>query len=88
MATARFVVSGRVQGVFYRASTREQATGLGIQGHAMNLADGSVEVLASGSDEALAALQQWLAQGPPAASVTSVTRENCDKVPLQGFRCI
>ena len=88
MATARFVVTGRVQGVFYRASTRDQAASLRIQGHAKNLPDGNVEVLAIGSDEALAALQQWLAQGPPAASVISVMREDCEELSLPGFRCI
>lgn len=87
MATARFVVSGRVQGVFYRASTREQAARLGLDGHARNLADGTVEVLASGTDEALAALQCWLQHGPPAAEVDSVRRENVGLAVAPGFRC-
>ena len=58
MPTARFMVSGRVQGVFFRASTREQAVGLGLAGHATNRADGSVEVIASGSTDALDALER------------------------------
>ena len=87
MATARFVVAGRVQGVFYRASTREQAIRLGLDGHARNLADGTVEVLASGTEEALAALQRWLQQGPPAARVESVRREDVGLVVAPGFRC-
>lgn len=87
MTTARFVVTGRVQGVFYRASTRERAVELGIHGLAKNLPDGSVEVVASGSDEALEALQRWLERGPPAASVTSVMREDSDELSVQGFRC-
>ena len=85
MTVARFLVEGRVQGVFFRASTREQALALGITGHAKNLADGRVEVLASGSAEALDALEQWLWQGPPAASVTAVNREDLPERELHGF---
>ena len=48
MAAARFCITGKVQGVFFRASTRKQALRLGLRGYAKNLADGSVEVLAVG----------------------------------------
>ena len=65
-------VSGRVQGVFYRASAREQATRLGLSGYARNLADGRVEVLAVGEPSAVARLIDWLHVGPPAASVNGV----------------
>lgn len=85
MACARFIVRGRVQGVFFRASTREQALKLGISGHAKNLADGSVEVLASGPGQALDALQEWLRQGPPSARVENVTREAMPDQAMQGF---
>ncbi|UGB38845.1 acylphosphatase [Frateuria soli] len=78
MAVARFLVSGRVQGVFYRASTRDQARRLGLTGHACNLPDGCVEVLAYGPAEALDALERWLWQGPPAAEVRSVERTPLD----------
>lgn len=74
MAGACFLVSGRVQGVFYRASTRAQAQPLGLTGHARNLPDGRVEVHAYGSPEALDALERWLWQGPPAAEVEGVER--------------
>ncbi|MCL1498238.1 acylphosphatase [Xanthomonas nasturtii] len=77
MQAARFLVSGVVQGVWYRASTRERAVALGLVGHARNQADGSVEVVAAGSEAALDALQAWLQQGPPAAIVASVTRTPC-----------
>jgi acylphosphatase len=86
MPTARFIVSGRVQGVFYRASTREQAMELDVAGHARNLPDGSVEVLASGSASALDVLEQWLRQGPPAARVDAVVREELPPQPLRGFK--
>lgn len=68
----RFVVSGKVQGVFFRASTRQQALQLSIRGHAKNLPNGSVEVLALGINTAVEALEQWLWQGPPTARVTEV----------------
>jgi acylphosphatase len=75
---ARFVVSGRVQGVFFRASTREQAERLHLRGHARNLADGSVEVLAVGSADAIDALAQWLVHGSAQARVESVQRLAAD----------
>ena len=65
-------MSGRVQGVFYRASTRQRAQDLGCRGYARNLPDGSVEVLAVGEPVAVAALIEWLWKGPPAAHVTDV----------------
>jgi acylphosphatase len=75
---ARFVVSGKVQGVFFRASTREQAGRLQLRGHARNLADGSVDVLAVGSADAVDALGRWLEHGPPRARVDAVQRRLAD----------
>ena len=72
MACRRFSVCGRVQGVFFRASTRDVAAQLGLTGHALNLPDGTVEVLACGSGNAVAELEAWLQDGPPMASVSSV----------------
>ncbi|MCJ7451308.1 MAG: acylphosphatase [Steroidobacteraceae bacterium] len=71
----RCLVAGRVQGVFYRASTRQRAIELGVTGHARNLADGRVEVLACGHPTAVAALCDWLWQGSPASQVTVVEIE-------------
>lgn len=85
MACARFLVNGKVQGVFFRASTREQALRLGIGGHAINLADGDVEVLACGTDEALDELGRWLRHGPPAARVERVTRATLPDRNIEGF---
>jgi len=75
---ARFLVRGKVQGVFFRASTRDQARRLGLRGFARNLADGRVEVLAAGSSEAVDALGRWLEHGPPQARVEEVQREDAD----------
>jgi acylphosphatase len=82
-------VSGRVQGVFYRASTRQKASELGCSGYARNLPDGRVEVLAVGEPEAVHALVQWLWRGSPASEVTAVeveelSLEELDDVPV-GF---
>ena len=85
MPSARFIVSGRVQGVCYRASTREQAVLLGLAGHAKNRSDGCVEVVACGPAEALDALERWLRQGPPAARVEAVSREALPEQELRGF---
>jgi acylphosphatase len=75
MNAVRFFVEGRVQGVFYRASTRDKALALGLRGHARNLSDGRVEVLAAGPGAALDALEAWLWQGPERARVSAVRRE-------------
>jgi acylphosphatase len=85
MPAARFIVSGRVQGVFYRVSARGQALALGVAGHAKNRPDGSVEVLACGTAQALDALERWLRRGPPAARVESVSREDLPEQDLHGF---
>ncbi len=88
MSTARrFTIKGRVQGVFFRDSTRRVAESLGIKGHAINLGDGDVEVFACGAESALDELASWLATGPPMASVTDVMSEAAEWQPLENFRC-
>ena len=68
----RCLVSGKVQGVFYRASAAAAARRLNVTGHAKNLADGRVEVLACGEEKAVEELIAWLWQGPPSAKVQGV----------------
>jgi acylphosphatase len=68
----RCYVSGRVQGVFFRASTRQKAAELGLRGYARNLADGRVEVLVVGEHALTQSLIDWLWQGPPSAHVSNV----------------
>lgn len=89
LVAKKFLVSGRVQGVFFRASTRQKALELALRGYARNLADGRVEVLAIGPDSALDALGKWLWVGPPAARVDEVVEKLLDhrEVPsdLEGF---
>lgn len=81
----RYSVRGRVQGVYFRESTRKVADGLDIVGHAVNLQDGSVEVVAFGSDAALEELEAWLKRGPPLARVTEVSDEIIDGDPPDRF---
>jgi acylphosphatase len=81
----RCVVAGRVQGVFYRAATAEQAARLQVDGWIKNLADGRVEVVVAGSPAAVAALAGWLWQGPPAARVAAVHLEEWDGEVPSGF---
>ena len=81
----RCLVSGRVQGVYYRAATVERAVELGVCGWVKNLPDGRVEVVACGPPDAIAALAGWLWQGPRAAHVGAVQLEPfLDAVPA-GF---
>ncbi|MCP4665645.1 MAG: acylphosphatase [Deltaproteobacteria bacterium] len=68
----RLIVRGRVQGVWFRESTRREALSLGIFGWVRNRPDGTVEVLAEGPEENVKKLVSWCHQGPPAAEVTRV----------------
>jgi len=81
----RCVVSGEVQGVFYRATTQRKARELGVMGWAKNRADGSVEVLACGEEAAVHVLADWLWQGSPPSNVTGVTSEEVTYQPLTTF---
>ena len=68
----RLVITGRVQGVFYRESMRMQAEKLGVTGWVQNRADGAVEAHVQGTPEAVDALVAWAHVGPPAARVNDV----------------
>lgn len=68
-------ITGKVQGVFYRASTAETARKLGIKGWVKNNPDGSVQIAATGTSEQLQALLAWCRQGPSRAEVAQVTWE-------------
>ena len=82
----RFVVSGKVQGVFFRASAAREANRLGLRGHAINLPDGSVEVLAVGSAAAVEEMRRWLERGPPSARVDGVHASAAATAGVTGFR--
>ncbi len=76
---AHAFVTGRVQGVFFRASTQEQAMRLGLGGWGRNLSDGRVEVLVEGKQSDVEQLIQWLWHGPPGADVEKV---EVDTIPI------
>jgi len=78
----RCVVAGRVQGVFFRASTREHALRLGLTGYVRNLADGRVEVLVCGEPDLVGQLREWLRNGPPMAEVTGLA---CEPIAFQNW---
>jgi acylphosphatase len=84
MVCRRCFVSGRVQGVFYRATCVRKATELELTGYARNLADGRVEVLACGEESVVDEFLAWLWQGSPASKVTDVITEHAD--PAEGQR--
>lgn len=84
--TRHLDITGRVQGVFYRASMVQQATRLGLHGWVRNRSDGSVEALVQGPVEAVQALVAWARRGPERARVEAVREtELADAAPLQGF---
>jgi acylphosphatase len=73
--TLRCLITGNVQGVWFRANTKTQADLLGLTGYAKNLADGRVEVLATGERVKIEKLYEWLQHGPELAQVTHISRE-------------
>jgi acylphosphatase len=79
------LVAGRVQGVFFRAATREQAQRLGLTGYARNLPDGRVEILVCGEPDQVGQLREWLRIGPPGARVTGIACEPAAFQNLSGF---
>ena len=76
--TRRFLVLGKVQGVYFRHSTRLEAKRLGLRGVARNLPDGSVEVVAQGEAAAVGELREWLRHGPAQARVDEVRESSAD----------
>ncbi len=82
----RFTIKGRVQGVWFRDSTRKVAESLCITGHAINLSDGNVEVFACGDETAIDQLADWLREGPTMAKVTHVIEDDAAWEDVGGFR--
>lgn len=82
----RVIVSGRVQGVWFRGWTVERATGLGLSGNVRNRRDGSVEAVLSGPSESVEAMLKALWRGPAAARVTGLEATPCNPPARLGFR--
>ena len=81
----RAVVSGRVQGVWYRDTARREAERLGLAGRAVNQADGTVLLEAEGGEAAVDAFLAWAAEGPPRARVDAVTVDAVEPTGQAGF---
>jgi len=73
--TKKVIISGKVQGVFYRLETQKAALQAGVAGYVKNLANGSVEAVFQGPSEAVDQMVAWCHQGPPAARVDQVIDE-------------
>jgi acylphosphatase len=82
----RVIVSGRVQGVFFRDTCQRVASGLGVRGWVRNCPDGTVEVAAEGDRGAVDALLDWCREGPPRASVTNIEVRDEPLAAERGFR--
>ena len=85
MSCERCLVSGRVQGVFFRASTQTRALDLGVTGYARNLPDGRVEVLICGDKHKTKELKDWLWEGPTHAHVDTVECESISDQSLVSY---
>ncbi|KTG10196.1 acylphosphatase [Haloprofundus marisrubri] len=82
---AHVFVTGRVQGVFYRANTRDTARERGVDGWVRNLDDGRVEAVFEGPTDAVESMVEWCETGSPDATVDSVDAEYEDPEGLDGF---
>lgn len=83
-----YFISGKVQGVWFRAGTKEQADQLGVTGWVRNLPDNRVEVLACGEQEKMVVLQEWLKIGPKFAQITDISEEELPYKEYRGFEII
>ncbi len=82
MLTSSITISGNVQGVYFRQSTKEMAIAIGLTGQVQNLADGSVYIVATGSKEQLNRLIDWCRKGPEKARVKEIEIQD---ITLQQF---
>ena len=85
LKTFSIKVAGKVQGVYYRQSTKEKAQQLGVTGTVQNLRNGDVLIMATGTDDQLVQLVNWCRQGPPRAVVTNIQVEVKDTRSFSGF---
>ena len=88
MPAKNIIVTGLVQGVFFRAHIKEQAKKLGITGWVQNRSDGSVEVHAEGRADALQRLEEWCGHGPDAALVEKIESQDISEEQYQTFEIL
>ncbi|MBI3026572.1 acylphosphatase [Candidatus Woesearchaeota archaeon] len=85
MMSLHITVSGRVQGVFFRANIREKAAELGLKGYTKNLNDGNVEVVAEGNEEKIKELIEFIKKGPGIAKVKDIKIKNKEPENFKSF---
>jgi len=88
MKTIRLTITGKVQGVFYRATAKDVADLTGVKGWIRNLPDNNVEITATAAEETLQKFINWCKQGPPKAKVANVIVEELEFQEFNGFRII
>lgn len=88
LQTVLIIVTGKVQGVFYRQATKEKANELGIKGEVRNMIDESVHIIATGTKEQLAQFVEWCRQGSPRANVKNVTIKEIDPRSFDKFSIV
>jgi len=88
MPTIHLIVSGKVQGVFFRATAKDVADEIGITGWVKNAEDGNVEAMAKGTQEQLQKFIDWCKKGPPKAVVTDVKIAPADEQVFDQFNVI
>ncbi|MDB5209085.1 MAG: hypothetical protein JWR72_4160 [Flavisolibacter sp.] len=88
MKTIHLLIKGKVQGVFYRATAKEKASGLKLSGWIKNTRDGHVEAVASGEEDDLQSFIAWCKKGPPGAQVKSVEITETQEKFTEGFLII
>ncbi|PWT75434.1 MAG: acylphosphatase [Bacteroidetes bacterium] len=86
--TVHLTISGKVQGVFFRASAKEKADALGINGWVKNTREGNVEILAGGNEDKMKQFIQWCHQGPRGAFVQKVTVKEVEEWDSDGFSVV
>lgn len=86
--TITITVSGKVQGVYYRQSTKEKALELGVKGQVKNLRDGKVQIIATGTELQLSAFLNWCKKGPPRAEVAGVEISETSLTHFDQFRIV
>ena len=88
MKCAHLIVSGRVQGVFFRDNTRRKARELGLTGYAKNLPDGTVEVVAEGNEDKINELIEFIKKGPGVAMVEGINLKHKEPENFKSFEVI
>jgi len=88
MKCLQIIVSGTVQGVFFRANTSQKAADFGLKGYAKNLLDGTVEIVAEGDEEKINKLIEFIRSNPGASKVTNLDIKNIDLQSFKNFEII